>query len=332
MRDPYTVLGLKPGASDKDIKSAFRKLAKVHHPDQNTNDPKAQERFAEINQAYEILGDADKRAQFDRGEIDAEGKPRFQAHGFEDMTGFAGRARGGAQPGGASFRFATSGDVGGIDEILSELMGGATGRGRRRGSGSGASGFEFAGERQGANAAAAQGRDVTLTARVSLEDLVHTRKARVTLPNGKMVDVSIPAGTLGGEKLRLKGHGQASPLGGPSGDAFVEFVLKTHRLFAIDGDDLKLDLPISLDEAVLGAKIRVPTLDGPVDLKIPSGTSGGAVMRLKGKGLPNKSAGRGDLLVRIQIALPKPMDTELEALMTRWREMGRENPRGVDYA
>jgi DnaJ-class molecular chaperone len=313
MRDPYEVLGVSRTASEGEIKSAFRKLAKKHHPDQNRTDPKAKERFAEANTAYEIVGDKEKRKQFDRGEIGPDGKPRFQ--GFEGFSG-------GPPPGsgGRTFRWSTSGGgpgsgFGGGDafsgeDILSELFG-------NMGRGGGARG---PGRQQ--QPRPARGEDVTATAAVTLEQLVHGEKIRVDLPTGKTVEVTVPVGTRPGQAIRLKGQGQGGVNGGPPGDALVTIDFVPHPLFRVEGDALRREIAISLDEAVLGAQVRVPTLDGPVTLAVPPGSSGGRTLRLKGKGLP-RAGGRGDLLVSLKIVLPEAADPELVALMRKWRETKR---------
>lgn len=325
MRDPYTVLGVDKSASEADIKRAFRKLAKAYHPDQNADNPTAKERFAEANQAYEILGDKDKRGKFDRGEIDAEGKPRFHAHGFEgfadsDIFRNARGARGfGTGTGGASGA--------GFDDILNDILGGFGGRARGGGSGAG-SGAGFGGARQ---PRARRGADANVTARVTLEELVHEHKVRVTLPTGKSVDVRLPEGTVDGEKIRLRGQGYPGEAGGEAGDAIVEIQIARHPLFTPAGDDLRLDLPITLYEAVLGEKIRVPTLDGAVNLSVTANAATGKMMRLKGKGLPNKSGGRGDLLVALRIVLPEQGDEELATLMRAWKELRPYRPRGPEF-
>ncbi|WP_349359752.1 J domain-containing protein [Stappia sp.] len=326
MRDPYTVLGVGKSASEAEIKRAYRKLAKTYHPDQNADDPTAKERFSEASQAYEILGDKEKRAQFDRGEIDAEGKPRFQAHGFD---GFAdsdifrqARGFGGAQ-----------GGAGGFDDILNDILGGFGGRGRGGGfgGGAGAQGAGF-GAGGGRTARPRRGEDVKITAQVTLEQLVHEGKARVTLPSGKSVDVKLPAGTTDGEKIRLRGQGHPGENHAPAGDAIVEVRLARHPLFTPSGDDLKLDLPITLYEAVLEEKVRVPTLDGAINLKISNAAASGKTMRLKGKGLPNKNGGRGDLLIAPRIVLPEDGDEELQTLMRAWKELRPYRPRGPEFS
>jgi DnaJ-class molecular chaperone len=308
MRDPYQVLGVSRTASEAEIKQAFRKLAKKHHPDQNASDPKAKERFSEVNAAYEIVGDKEKRKQFDRGEIDAEGKPRFQ--GFEGF-GQRGPTPGG---GGRTFRW-TSGGAGGSpfesDDILSEILGGL-GRGGTRGQ---------------ARPRSVRGEDVNATVAVTLEQIVKGEKARVDLPTGRTMSVAIPAGVKPGQTIRLKGQGQPGVIGGQAGDALVTIEFVPHPLFKIEGDALRRDIAITLDEAVLGAKIRVPTLDGPVTLTVPAKSSGGRALRLKGKGLPRTGGGRGDLLVTLRIVLPEGGDPDLETLMQRWRETHRYQAR-----
>ncbi|KZL18861.1 Curved DNA-binding protein [Pseudovibrio axinellae] len=324
MRDPYSVLGVSKNASEAEIKKAFRKLAKKFHPDQNADDPKAKERFSEANQAYEILGDSDKRAQFDRGEIDAEGKPKFYgAPGGEGFSGFRNSGRrggfgfeqgfGGGQGGGPQ-------DAGGFDDILNDILGGFGG-GKRRSAG---------GESQ-FHAGPNKGADANLIARVTLEDLTNLGKVQVKLPSGKTVNVKIPAGTQSGDKIRLKGQGFAAARSGQAGDALVEVRISTHKLFKVDGADVRVDVPLSLYEAVLGGKVRIPTLSGAVNLTIPANTSSGKTMRLKGKGLPKKEGGHGDLLVGLEIALPEQPDEELENLMRAWKEVKPYTARGPEF-
>lgn len=331
MRDPYSVLGVAKSASEADIKRAFRKLAKKYHPDQNADDPKAKERFAEANQAYEILGDKEKRGQFDRGEIDAEGKPRFQAHGFGggfDESDIFRQSRG------QSSGFGGFGQGGGFDDILNDILGGLGGRAR------GGAGFSGGGAGAGAGAGPGagprprptrRGNDANVTAKVTLEQLVHDRKARVTLPSGKTLDVKLPDGTIDGEKIRLRGQGEPGENGGPAGDAIVEVRIARHPLFTPVGDDLRLDLPITLYEAVLGGKVRVPTLDGAVNLTVAPNAQAGKTMRLKGKGLPNRTGGRGDLLVTLRIVLPEEGDEELATLMRAWKELRPYRARGPEF-
>jgi DnaJ-class molecular chaperone len=327
MRDPYEVLGIDRKASAGDIKSAYRKLAKKLHPDANKNDPKSATRFAELNAAHEILGDADKRKAFDGGEIDAEGKPRFR--GFE---GFGGGPRPGGGPGGAgfgpdahfeNFNFGPEGftrttrrgggGAGGFEDILREAFGNMGGRGARPGAGS-----TFEPEDFGV------GADVHAALTVTLPEAAHGVTERLRLPTGKDVDVKIPAGISDGQQIRLKGQGMAGQSG--SGDVLITVSIAPHPVFTLAGADVRLDLPVTLYEAALGGKVRVPTLDKAVELTIPPWTNSGRTFRLKGKGFPAKS-GRGDLLATVRIALPETNDAELEALMKKWQGEKPYDPR-----
>jgi DnaJ-class molecular chaperone len=314
MRDPYEVLGVPRSASAAAIKSAYRKLAKKHHPDSNQDDPKASAKFAEINTANEILGDEDKRKQFDRGEIDAEGKPRFQ--------GFPGGSAGRASPGGGfeSYTFRSGGGGGGgfgsagFEDILNSMFGGAAQRGARGGS-------PFESEAGGIGL----DLDLNVSMTVTLEEAVSGGERRVRLPSGKELNVKIPAGVTAGQQIRLKGQGESAP-GHRPGDVLITIQIAPHAYFKVDGSDIRLDLPITLYEAVLGAKVRVPTLGSAVELSIPKNTSSGRTFRLKGKGLP-KTGGAGDLFVTTRIMLPDANDADLEALMTKWRDRHPYNPR-----
>jgi DnaJ-class molecular chaperone len=315
MRDPYEVLGVPRGASAAAIKSAYRKLAKKHHPDANKNDPKSAARFSELNSANEIIGDEAKRKQFDRGEIDAEGKPRFQGFPGGDPRTRAGQAgfethtfrSGGAGPGGG----------GGFEDILNSMFGGAAARGPRPGGGTT---FEFD------TGGIALDLDLSVAMTVSLEESVKGVEKRVRLPTGKELNVKIPPGVVAGQQIRLKGQGETSP-GHPPGDLLITVNIAPHRFFKIDGSDLRVDLPITLYEAVLGGKIRVPTLGSAVELSIPKNTSSGRTFRLKGKGLPKPPGTAGDLFVTTRIMLPDGNDAELEALMQKWRDGHTYNPR-----
>ncbi|AMA56807.1 DnaJ C-terminal domain-containing protein [Bradyrhizobium sp. CCGE-LA001] len=317
MRDPYEVLGVPRSANAAAIKSAYRKLAKKHHPDSNKGDPKAAERFAEINSANEILGDEDKRKQFDRGEIDAEGKPRFQ--GFPGGGGPRGRAG----PGGfESYTFRSGGTGGGpgggaFEDILNSMFGGGM-RGARPGAGGGAQ-FDFDTGGIGLDL------DVNVAMSVSLEEAVNGGEKRVRLPTGKELNVKIPAGVTEGQQIRLRGQGESAQ-GHPPGDLLITINIAPHPHFKVEGSDLRIDLPVTLYEAVLGAKVRVPTLGNAVELSVPKNTSSGRTFRLKGKGLP-KAGGAGDLFVVIRIMLPDGNDAELEALMEKWRDQHPYNPR-----
>lgn len=316
MRDPYEVLGVPRSANAAAIKSAYRKLAKKHHPDSNKDDPKAAERFAELNSANEILGDEDKRKQFDRGEIDADGKPRFQ--GFPGGGGARGRAGAGGFES-YTFRSGGGGGQGGgaFEDILNSMFGGGM-RGARPGAG-GAGQFEFDTGGIGVDL------DLNVAMTVSLEESVQGGEKRVRLPTGKELNVKIPVGVVGGQQIRLKGQGETAP-GHPPGDLLITITVAPHPFFKVDGADLRIDLPVTLYEAVLGGKVRVPTLANAVELSVPKNTSSGRTFRLKGKGLP-KAGGTGDLFVIIRIMLPDGNDAELEALMEKWRDQHPYNPR-----
>ena len=319
MRDPYEVLGVPRGASAAAIKSAYRKLAKKHHPDANKNDPKSAARFSELNSANEIIGDEVKRKQFDRGEIDAEGKPRFQGFpGGGDPRaqgaggGFQSRNfRSGAGPGTGGF-----GGGAGFEDILNSMFSGGAGRGR----GPGGSTFEFD------PGGIALDLDLNVSMSVSLEEAVNGVEKRVRLPTGKELNVKIPAGVVAGQQIRLKGQGDTSP-GHPPGDLLITVSIAPHPFFKVDGSDLRVDLPIALYEAVLGGKVRVPTLGNAVELSIPKNTSSGRIFRLKGKGLPKAGGAAGDLFVTTRIMLPDGNDAQLEALMQSWRDGHTYNPR-----
>jgi DnaJ-class molecular chaperone len=313
MRDPYEVLGVPRGASAAAIKSAYRKLAKKHHPDSNKNDPKSAARFSELNSANEIIGDETKRKQFDRGEIDAEGKPRFQGFPGGDP-----RARGG--PGGGTFRSGGPGaggfGGGGFEDILNSMFSGGA-RGARPGAGNT---FEFD------PGGVALDLDLSVAMTVSLEESVNGAEKRVRLPTGKELNVRIPAGVTAGQQIRLKGQGETAA-GHRPGDLLITVSIAPHAFFKVDGSDLRVDLPITLYEAVLGGKVRVPTLGNAVELSIPKNTSSGRIFRLKGKGLPKAAGAAGDLFVTTRIMLPDGNDSELEALMQKWRDGHTYNPR-----
>ena len=313
MRDPYNVLGVTKAAGADEIKKAYRKLAKKYHPDHNKTDPKAKEKFAEANQAYEIVGDETKRGQFDRGEIDADGKPKFQ--GFEGFGGGAGP--GGfrrSSPGGGgfeNFEFNMGGAPGGahIDpgDIFADLFGGGRARARTR--------------------AAPKGEDVAATVTVPLAEAVNGGKARVILPSGKTMEVTIPAGIDDGKQIRLKGQGHSGP-GMEAGDAIVTVRIGKHPYFRVDGRDLRLDLPLTLYEAVLGSTVQVPTLASAVELTIPPRSNAGRTLRLRGKGLPaSGSQAAGDLFVTLRVMLPETVDPDLEALAKKMRDERPWNPR-----
>jgi DnaJ-class molecular chaperone len=294
-RDPYQELGVSREASADDIRKAFRKLAKAHHPDVNPGDKESEERFKRASAAFDILGDADKRRKFDAGEIDADGR--------EIQRGFTGHPFGaGAGPGAESFEFE------GVDlnEILGEMFGGGRGRGPGR---------------RGAGGFASRGGDVRARLEIDLEDAIMGAKRRLSFPDGPTLDVTIPAGAADGQVLRLKGQG-APGRAGP-GDALIELAIRPHPVFRREGDGLVMELPISVPDAVLGGKIEAPTPEGPVSLSVPKGSNSGAILRLKGRGLADGQGRRGDLLARLVVTLPEKVDDELASFAETWR---RERP------
>lgn len=306
MQNPYEALGVAKNASAKDIKSAFRKLAKKHHPDQNPDDPRAKDRFAAINQAYEIVGDEKNRAAFDRGEIGPDGKPLF--HGFEGAAGgdpFAGfrRQQG---PGGSRFEFRSSTADGNPfdDDMISELFGQAFSQ--RGGPG-----------RQGPGRGhrAQPGADVNVSLEVSIEEAATGAKVAAVFPNGKTISVKLPDYVEDGQTIRLKGQGEPG-FGGP-GDALVKIRFRRHARYRVEGRDLHADLPIPLAGAVLGQKVAVETPTGRLAVTVPPWSSSDKVLRLKGRGLPEKAGGHGDLYVHVRVMLPEHGGPELEALMKR---------------
>jgi DnaJ-class molecular chaperone len=318
MRDPYLVLGISNSANTAEIKKAYRRLAKKFHPDQS-KEPKAKEKFAEVSAAYEILGDEKKRAAFDRGEIDAAGKPRF--HGFEgfgaDGPGFGRRSHAGAGPGHQHFEFNFGGaspGAGGFaaSDIFADLFGGGMPSGRKGGARS---------------QSMPRGEDAVADVTISLAEAAKGTSARVGLPTGRVLEVSVPAGIEDGKQIRLKRQGQPSPLGGEPGDAMVTVQIAKHPYFRVEGRDLRLDLPVTLYEAVLGTKVNAPTLDGTVELTVPPGSNGGRILRLRGKGLPSPTGSSGDLLVSLKIVLPDETDSELVNLMRKWETQKPYNPR-----
>ncbi len=320
MRDPYDILGVARNADQNEIKRAFRKHAKKLHPDANKDDPKAQERFAELNSAHEILSDPEKRGQYDRGEIDAEGKPR----GFEGFPGGGpgGFGRGGFRQGPQgesvyeSFSFGPEGmrrsghgphDAGGFDDVIADILGGLGGRGRGR-------------ARAGGGQEMPRGGDIDIRVPVPLERVIEGGPVKVHLPNGRTVEVKIPPKVAEGHRMRLKGQGEPSPFGGAPGDAYVVVAYAPHRHFKVEGADLRTDVSLPLADAVLGGKLRVPTLSGEVELSVPAWTQSGRTFRLRGKGLPKGDDAAGDLFATVQITLPETPDAELEELMRRRRD------------
>jgi DnaJ-class molecular chaperone len=297
-QDPYQELGVPRTASAEEVRRAFRKLAKQFHPDKNPGNKTAEERFKRVSAAFDLLGDEDKRKKFDRGEIDADGR--------EINRGFTGEpyGRGGfeARGGGAQFE--------GVDlnDILGEVFGGRGG-GARGG---------FGGPTRGA--------DVRAQVAIDLEEAIQGGHKRIAFPDGRAIDITIPKGAAEGQVLRLKGQGSPGRAG--PGDALIELAIRPHPVFRREGDSLVMDLPVSVPDAVLGAKVEAPTPDGPVSLTVPKGSNAGSTLRLKGRGLPDPRSGvRGDLLARLQIVLPERTDPELERFAETWRKLRPYAPR-----
>lgn len=300
MRDPYTVLGVAKTATAGEIKSAFRKLAKAYHPDANQGDAAAPGRFNEVNQAYEILGDTEKRGQFDRGEIDAEGKPRFQGFPGQGPFGEGGgfNPRGGDPFGGqgGGFDFRGGGDASGFADFFEQAFGGRA----QRGAGG------------GRRSAPMKGEDIRATLKVALEDIVSGEKVEAIFPTGKRLAIRLPEGVEDGQTIRLRGQGQPAPTeGGRAGDALITIAFAEHPRFKVRGQDLTLREALPLETAILGGRLTIDTLDGRVAAKIAPWTTSGRTLRLRGKGLTQKGGERGDLLVTLEIALPEARDEEL---------------------
>ncbi|MEY2926604.1 MAG: hypothetical protein RL367_1081 [Pseudomonadota bacterium] len=303
MTDPYSTLGVARDASETDIKKAYRKLAKQLHPDTNTNNPKAVERFSRVTVAYDLLSDKAKRGQFDRGEIDGNGQPKSPFGGGGGGNPFGGA---GGNPFGGGGATADFGD------IFDGLFGGA----RARGQGGGFGGFG------GRAAPPEKGQNVPYRLRVPFEQAATLTEQRFTLKNGQQVSLKLQPGVESGAQMRLSGKGEPGP--GGAGDALVTIDIAPHAHFTRDGDNIRINLPITIGEAVLGAKLKVPTVDGPVMVNVPRGSASGQTLRLKGRGFSAKGAERGDQLVTLMIDVPKD-DAALEAFAASWT--GGGNPR-----
>ncbi|UNU43337.1 J domain-containing protein [Sphingopyxis sp. YF1] len=297
MADPYSTLGVAKSASEAEIKSAYRKLAKELHPDKNKDNPKASEKFSDVTRAYDLLSDKTKRGQYDRGEIDADGNPAMP-------FGYGGGGFRGDPRGQGGFGGGFGGEGADFGDIFDGLFGG-------RGGGGGFGGFG------GRSAPPQKGANVAYRLAVSFVDAATQAMQRITLADGKTIDLKLPAGVETGTQMRLAGKGQPGP--GGSGDGIVTISVGDHPFFVREGGNIRLDLPVTLNEAVAGAKVKVPTVDGPVMLSIPAGSTSGKVMRLKGKGFSQKGGGRGDQLVRLMVDLPAG-DSALEAFVAGWTD------------
>jgi DnaJ-class molecular chaperone len=296
--DPYAILGVKRDATQDEIRSAYRALAKKLHPDLNPGDKQAEEKFKQVAVAYDLLGDAEKRARFDRGEIDASGAERPRERYYRDFH------TAGAQ----DHAYSTSGgfaDFMDNEDILAEILGRGEGRAHFR----------------------IRGQDVHYRLPVDFMEAVNGATKRITMPDGATLDVAIPAGTRDGQILRLRGKGSPGIGEAPSGDALVEVEVRPHKLFTRKDDDIHIELPISLTEAVLGGKLDVPTPTGPVRMTVPKGANTGRIMRLKGKGVARRDGSRGDEYVTLKIVLPERLDPEIEEFANRWQAGKTHDPR-----
>lgn len=309
--DPYATLGVSRDAGDDEIRRAFRKLAKELHPDLHPQDASAAERFKRVSAAYDILGDPPKRRQFDSGEIDGAGEPR---------RGFRG---GFASASGAGHGF---GNAGGFSTIFEDIFnahrgphGPANGRGPHTHTG---------GTRpHGPGSFARRGQDVRYTLEVDFVEAVTGVKKRVTMPEGGILDLTVPEGVADGQVLRLRGKGGNGLLGGEPGDALVEIKVRQHPRFRRDGDDIHCEIPITLDEAVLGGRIEVSTLSGRVNLTLPKGTTSGRMFRLKNKGVRNRRTGvTGDQIITVRIVMPEEVDDELAYFFSQWKHKRSYDP------
>lgn len=299
--DPYTVLDVQRDASQEDIQKAYRKLAKKLHPDLNPGNKQAEEQFKEVTAAYDLLGDAEKRGRFDRGEIDASGAERPRQRYYRDF----------AEDGGGETRYYYSNDQGfadlaGGDDVLAEIL--------RRGRG-------------GRDQLRMPGQDVRYRLEVDFLDAVNGATKEIQLPDGSALKVTIPAGTRDGQILRLRGKGGPGIGGGPAGNALIEIAVRAHPIFSRKDDDIHVELPISLAEAILGGKVQVPTPTGPVTATVPKWSSSGRVLRLKGKGVARRDGARGDEYATLKVTLPETPDPELEQFVAQWSARKASKPR-----
>jgi DnaJ-class molecular chaperone len=292
--NPYETLGVKRDATQGDIRAAYRRLVKKLHPDLNPGDRNAEEKFKAVSAAYDLLGDPEKRARFDRGEIDAAGAERAAERYYRDFQNVGGHP------------YETESAFTDIDDLLSGLFGHG-GDARTR--------FRMRG-----------GEDLHFRLSVSFLEAVNGATKRVNLPDGSTIDVLIPPGTHDGQALRLQGKG-APGIGGSQGDAIVSIVVRPHPFYTRKGDDIEIELPVTLREAVLGAKLEIPTPAGDVVMSVPQNANTGTRLRLKGRGVLRTDGSRGDAYVVLRVMLPERPDPELEAFVQRWQGGQKTNPR-----
>lgn len=295
--DPYETLGVAKNATQKEIQSHYRKLAKKLHPDLNPGDKSAEDRFKAVSAAYALLGDEEKRARFDKGEIDGSGAEQAPRNYYRDYA---------ASPGDDTRYQSTSGfsDFGEADDILSSFF-----------------------SRQGRSQTRARGRDLHFSMEVDFLEAVNGAKKQITLPDGATLDLQIPPGTREGQALRLRGKGEPGFGGGPAGDALIEIHVRSHPIFTRDDDDIRIEMPVSLREAILGGKLIVPTISGNVTLALPANSSTGKTLRLKGKGVAKRGGGSGDQYITVKVMLPENPDANLTAFATSWSAGEAQNPR-----
>lgn len=308
--DPYKELGVSRSASADELRKAFRKLAKENHPDRNPGKPAAEEKFKRVSAAFDIIGDPDKRKKFDAGEIDADGRDAMRGYGGGGFSGggFGGGnpfQSGAGRPGSAEFENVDLNDI--FSEMFSSRQGGA-----RQG---GFGGFSGGG----------RGQDVRAKLEIDVDEAILGGKKRIAFSDGRTIEVNIPKGAYDGQVLRLKGQG--APGRQSAGDAMIEMVVRPHPMFRRDGDNLTMDVPVSVPDAVLGGKVTAPTPEGPVTLSVPKGSNSGSTLRLKGRGLPNPRGARGDLLARLIVTLPDATDEALQSLAETWRAERPYTPR-----
>jgi DnaJ-class molecular chaperone len=313
--DLYQRLGLKRGATEAEIKKAYRSLAKQLHPDRNKDNPDAARRFSEVTQAYDLLSDKDKRAQYDRGEIDEEGNPKMPfGAGFGGQGARPGAGMGGGPgPGGFEGFSSDFGETADLSDLFEGLFGANAARGGRGGG--------FGGFRQRAQPPQ-KGADVAYRLKVPFVDAATLAPQRIKLADNKTIDLKLPKGVEEGTKIRLPGKGEPGPAG--NGDAIVTVSIAPHPFYTREGNHIRLRLPVTLKEAVLGSKVKVPTPEGPVMMTIPKGSSSGRVLRLKGRGFTGRNGNRGDELVTLEVDVPSG-DQQLEQFVEKWD--GGGNPR-----